>query len=746
MPHSFCSRLLPVIFCLSLLTAVRANAQLDTPTPLQEVDPDVRSNSDDSDDSAYEDEDPPPKKKKKGKNGKVQRDEEEEDPEAEAEAAPPPELKKPGTPASPTASPTTVPGSPEGTPPAGTATATPSKPPEPTRAPPPPLLSPRISDADLLAVWERWKEARQKGDAAEAEKGRMALLQLRDEVSATDFDAFSVSLLRESQAKLKAKDMGQAIKLAEAAVALSPNLPYAHFALADAYARNNLGAVGNYVGEVQAGVSALVKDPRFWRPSLANLGAMGLLALLATAVAMVGVLFGKRLRYILHDFHHLFPRGLGRIQSIAVAAAVLLTPVLLRLGMVPVLLVLFAATALYLTVTERAVAAVLLALVGAIPLAAGQLASVTAFAGTVAEDVYLLERGGFTGDDAAARVLARHANKEATFAELFALGRYEARRGQLDEAATAYKAAAALKQRNALLLTNYGNVLLAAGDMEGATRLYQEAQQADGSLAAAPYNLALLYRHQARGLPDAQVGAALERARQTMDVAQRLEPDLLQRDLPKDERLLVNLLLLSPTLPRNDVLALADGSVASERVETQLDRLLLGASGMTARVYPLVFALVIFLWGYARDRLEATKSCDKCGRPVCRRCDPDLGRGAFMCSQCTNVFARKGVVPEQLRARKQAEVQRHQTWMSRLALALGALVSGAGHIFSGLPIRGAIYSFLFLLALSVVLLRDGVFPPPYGEAPVYLKLLPAVLLILPLYLLSLRGLRKRQTE
>lgn len=745
MPHSFCSRLLPVIFCLSLLTAVRANAQIDTPTPLQEVDPDVSSDSD-SDDSAYEDEDPPPKKKKKGKGAKAQRDEEEEaDPDAEAEA-PPPDLKKPGTPASPTTVP--APGSPEGTPAGtpGTTTATPAKPPEPTRAPPPPLLAPRISDADLLLVWNRWKESRQKGDAAEAEKGRMALLQLRDEVSATDFDAFSVSLLRESQEKLKAKDTGRAIKLAEAAVSLSPNLPYAHFALADAYARNNLGAVGNYVGEVQAGVSAMVKDPRFWRPALANVGAMALLALLATAVAVVGVLFGKRLRYILHDFHHLFPRGLGRIQSIAVAVAVLLTPLLLGLGVVPVLLVLFAATALYLTVTERAVAAVLLALVGAIPLAAGQLAGVTAFAGTVAEDVYLLERGGFTGDDAAERVLARQANKEATFAELFALGRYQARRGQLQEAAAAYKAAAALKQRNALLLTNYGNVLLAAEDMEGATRLYQEAQQADGSLAAAPYNLALLYRHQARGLPDAQVGAALERAKQTMDVAQRLDPDLLQRDLPKDDRLLVNLLLLSPTLPVGEVLALADGSTSSERVETQLDRVLLGASGMVARVYPFVFALIFFAWGYARDRLVATKSCDKCGRPVCRRCDPELGRGAFMCSQCTNVFARKGVVPEQLRARKQAEVQRHQTWMGRLALALGALVSGAGHIFSGLPIRGAIYSFLFLLALAVVFLRDGVFPPPYGEAPVYLKILPAALLILPLYLLTLRGLRKRQAE
>lgn len=735
MPHFFCTRLLPVIFCLTLLPAMKANAQLDTPTPIQEVDPDVGVGDEYEDESVYEDEEARPRKgSKKKPRGRAQEEEE--------AAAPAPEPPKPTTPAAPTTPTATPPGTPTGTP-----AATPSPTPEtPTRPPPPPLLAPRVSDADLLTVWERWREARQKGDAVAAEQGRKDLLKLRDEISATDIDTFSASLVRESQEKLEAKDYSGGVRLAEAAAALSPNLPYAHFALADAYARRDVTSVGSYVGQIKAGLGALVRDPRFWRPALGNLAAVALLALLATGVAVVALLFGRRVRYALHDFHHLFPRGAGRWQSIVVAVAVLATPLLVQVGVVPVLLILFGAMALYLTMAERVVVAALLALMGLIPLAAGQIAEATAFAGTVAEDVYVLERGSFTADEAAARVLARHAEKEATFAELFALGRYQARRGQLEEAATAYKAAAALRQRNALLLTNYGNVLLAGGDLDGATRLYQEAQQADPRLAAAPYNLALLYRHLARGLPDAQVGAALQRARDTMEVAQSLDNTLVGRDVPPDDRLLVNLLLLSPPLPKADLMALADGKAASARVESQLGRVLVGTTGMMARIYPAALALLFFLWGYARDRIQATKSCDKCGRPVCRRCDPDLGRGAFMCSQCTNVFARKGVVPEPLRVRKQAEVQRHKTWMDRVALALGAVVSGAGHTFSGLPIRGALYSFLFLLALSAVVLRDGVLRAPYGEAPVYLKLVPVVLLIIPLYLLTLRGLRKHQAE
>jgi tetratricopeptide (TPR) repeat protein len=739
MPHSFCTRLLPVILCLTLLPAMKAYAQIEAPTPIQEVDPDVGpSDGPESDDSVYEDEDARPKKGSKKKKGRQQEDEDEA-----AATAPKPAAPKPTTPAAPTTPPATPTPTPSTTPPT---TASPPKPETATRPPPPPLLAPRVSDADLLTVWERWREARQKSDTAAAEQGRKDLLKLRDEISATDIDTFSASLVRESQERLKTKDPAGAVRLAEAAAMLSPNLPYAHFALADAYARRDLTNVGGVVGEIKAGFGALVRDPRFWRPTLGNLAAVTLLALLATGVAVVAVLFGRRVRYILHDFHHLFPRGAGRWQSIVVAAAVLATPVLLQVGVLPVLLILFGAMALYLTMVERAVVAALLALAGLIPLAAGQLAQATAFAGTVAEDVYVLERGSFTADEAAARVLARQEAKEATFAELFALGRYQSRRGQLDEAAKSYKAAAVLRQRNALLLTNYGNTLLAAGDMDGATRLYQEAQQADPKLAAAPYNLALLYRHLARGLPDDKVGAQLQRARETMELAQALDNTLVGRDVPPDDRLLVNLLLLSPPLPAADLMVLADGRAAGERVETQLDRVLLGTTGLAARVYPAVLALLFFVWGYARDRVQATKSCDKCGRPVCRRCDPDLGRGAFLCSQCTNVFARKGVVPEPLRVRKQAEVQRHKTWMGRVAMALGAVVSGAGHIFSGLPIRGALYSFLFLLSLSAVVLRDGVLRAPYGEAPVYLKLVPVALLILPLYLLSLRGLRKRQAE
>ncbi|MFP2907548.1 hypothetical protein ACLESD_21355, partial [Pyxidicoccus sp. 3LFB2] len=133
---------------------------------------------------------------------------------------------------------------------------------------------------------------------------------------------------------------------------------------------------------------------------------------------------------------------------------------------------------------------------------------------------------------------------------------------------------------------------------------------------------------------------------------------------------------------------------------------------------------------------------ERCGRAVCVRCDPELGVGSKQCGQCVNVFARKGLVPQQLRTRKQAQVDRHQAWAGRLSYAVGALLSGAGHVASGVPVRGALYTFLFLFALAAVLLHQGLVRAPYGAAPLYLKLVPAVLLLLCVHLLSLRGLRR----
>ncbi|WP_237078610.1 hypothetical protein [Myxococcus xanthus] len=716
----------------TLLVPVVASAQLEAPTRLPEVDPgpmepDLRDESvDPVDDAAYAEDVP------------------EEDVPAAEDASTEDADDAPRAPARNVRAAESAPAN-------GRTPAAASPPPvdEPTVITPrpvtlSPVLAPRVTDADLEALWNRWRQARATNDRDAAAASLKELRTLRVELAATDLEPLSAGFLREAAVRRRAGDMAGAVRLAEVAVELSPGLPYARFELAELYALEKPGDVSRTLGQVRQALATLAQDARYRRPALADLGALVLLAWGATAVLLMGLFFLRKVRYALHDFHHVLPRVVSRWQSLVLGLLLLSLPWVLGLGVLPALLVMLATVSLYLSRTERVVAAVLVAGVGLLPLAAGQLARVTVFAGTPAEDVYLLERGGLSAEEARGRVLARMESRSATFVEVLSLAYFESRRGLLEEARTHFKAASALKSSDARLLTRFGNTLVALGDAEGAALLYVQASQSAPDLAAPHYNLAQVVRRRAKTLPDSEVGKELDRAATAMASAQALDGTLLVRDPPPEDRLLLNLLLLAPQLGESDWLPLADGTGAGRQVETQVSRWLLPGlpPGPMASAGAAALAVLLALWGFLGDRLKAAKVCERCGRAVCVRCDPELGIGSKQCGQCVNVFSRRGLVPQQLRARKQLQVDRHQAWRGRVAYALGAVLSGAGHVASGVPVRGALYAFGFLFALAAVLLHQGLVRGPYGEAPLYLKLAPAALLLLGVHLLSLRGLRR----
>ena len=647
--------------------------------------------------------------------------------------APPPEVAP--APARPAARPAEAPArSPEPPAPA----------PSPAPRPLPPLIVPTAGDPELVAAFRRWQQAEREGASRIADAARSDLFALREDLGISDLEPMSMAMLRAAAERRQRQDPRGGLELAAAAVTLSPSVPYVYLGLARAQVADEPLALGRVAGALRAAAWALWKDPRYSRAALADVGTALLFAWVATAVAVMAVLVLRHARVLFHDAHHLLPRAVSRWQSTALTLLVLVLPLVFHLGLAVELLLIIAALTLYLSPTERLVAFILVAGLGAVPLVAGKLVSATAFAGTPAEDAYLLERGGLEAAPAAARVRARASDQRASFGELYALGRYEARRGHLAEASVAFQAASSLRSADARLLTEEGNIAFVEGKLDRGAQLYQRATESDPALPDPYWNLAKLHRRRARMLGDDTVGAELDRAQTALASAQRLDERLTQRPDPPDDRPLVNRLLLSPALPRSELDALADAGGRAARVRSQAAASLLGGLDPAwAAFLPLVAGGALLGLGLWRGGRGVSHACDKCGRPVCRRCDPDLSIGSQFCPQCVNVFARRGVVPPMFKVNKEMEVRRHRTRSSRIAYALGLLCSGLGHLFSGAALPGAGYAFLFLFAAACFVTRDGVLRAPYGPAPELVRILPVALLFGAVYFFSLRGLSRR---
>ena len=612
------------------------------------------------------------------------------------------------------------------------------------RSPAPPLLLPTAGEADIQAAFKAWQQAERARDGKASQAARTRLLTLRDDLGLQDLESVSVALLRGARQRSAAKDGGGAVDLAQTAVLLSPDVPAAHWGLLRAHLSDDPTQLPRTVADVRGALQAAAGDPRWTRGVLADAGTALLVAWLATALAALLVLFLRTAPSLVHDIHHAFPRGVTRWQAGALLVLVLALPWAFRLGLMFPLLVLFAVMTLYLENGERWLCVALLAGVALVGPLTGALVQATTFAGTPAEDVLQLERGGLEAGPAAAAVKARLEGKRATFPEVYALSRDELRRGKLLEARTHLETALQLRPNDARSLTLLGNVAFAENRWPDAVAAYTKASEVDPTLPDPLWNVAKLYRRRAKTLSDDAVGPELDRAQNATAAAERLDERLLSRNDPPDAQTTVNRALLSPGLPRSEPLV-TDGVERRTRVTAQVVQSLVGdLNPVVGVVLPLLVVGGLALLGFLRGGRGVSHSCDKCGRAVCRRCDPEVTEGSALCHQCVNVYTRRGKVAPMARVNKEMEVRQHQGWMNRLAYGLGLLWSGAGHLFSGLPVRGAVYAFLFAFAITAAVNREGLLRIPGSALGVSAWWVLAVALLLATWAASLRHLVKER--
>jgi len=614
----------------------------------------------------------------------------------------------------------------------------------PERTPPPAITTVQVTDADFAAGWAAWRHAVDAKDVKAEQAARRALVDLKERAGAQDVEVHAIGLLRAAAAAEAAGDSGAAVETAVTASELAPDLPAAWAGLARAYFEADPSEVRRYVSAYRQAVARTLEDPRYRRPLVADLAAVAIFALIGLTVAVVLVLFARRARYFFHDFHFLLPRAAARWQSAALAVLLLLVPIVFRMGVVPALLAIFAAAALYLSMKERVVAVVLIGALGFVPVLAEQVVQATAFADTPAEDLYRIERGGPGLGPLVDRYEALSQQDKVSFAERAVLGRYYARRGQVEQATRQLRQALAMRPDDVTVKVNLAVALFFGGDLENPRAILESTKDSRNALAL--FDLGRLYKRRLAVYGDT-VASEVDKANAALAQARDLDgtlPPLGSEELKAPTT--GNQYLRTVPLPAAELLALAQAPDVAARVHSQVTQLLLGdVPEGVAHFYPLVAALALLGFGLLGRSLEAARVCARCGRPVSRRDDPDVSPGSTMCTQCVNVFVKKNVVAAALKVRKQLEVARYESNVEKVAYGLGAVWSGMGHVFSGATVRGTVYGFLFCVGVVAVLLRDGVLRAPYEPLPVVVWLIPLGLFLVGLYALTLRGLRRRSS-
>lgn len=420
------------------------------------------------------------------------------------------------------------------------------------------------------------------------------------------------------------------------------------------------------------------------------LGILVAASLAATALACVLSLFLKHFRRIFHDLQEVARRPFGHRAAKPIAVVLVALPVFVTLGPGWLLLYWAVLAFAYSAKRERAVIALALSSLGALPILVDQLARENLIRRApihrAAVDLAESREDASTED---ALVAAAASNPDDGDAWLL-LGMYAERAGDHRRALLAYGNAIAANPKENRAFVNRGNVRFAEGDFVAAIGDYEEASRIAPDAAESFYNLSV-----ARAEIYDFKGQEAARAR-ALQVSSR-DVDVWSSNPPRER-------VVAARYP----VVRARSRVREKMTGTEKPQRELAALASPWGLAP--WGALLFAWGFGalRSRRGLASECSRCGRSFCRLCK-QYGGPAVYCGRCVRLQGKKENVSEEGR-----EKDRHQTALRRrrrraALLAATLFAPGAHRLFREKPFVAAAMLLLFFLAVGIAVGGPGVF-------------------------------------
>ncbi len=585
------------------------------------------------------------------------------------------------------------------------------------------------------AVWAEYVAADAASDPAGEARALREIRRARIERNVESLDSIGLALVAHGYAKLQAGKRDDAEQEFRAAVAIAPGLPDAHAGLSLSLLRKGPLAMGSSLDASLTGVRAFLATGRGSRSArdLLTLGA--LLAALAAAWAISGALVVRHGGLLLHDIEEWLGPAHHRSASLALFLLLLLPIATFQgWGWLPLwwLALLFS----YFDGSERALAGVLA--VSALLVGPGVALGEERLR-TTRNPLYhaALATTESVPSDAATLSLEAALQQDPADRDLVSLvGAARKKAGRYEEAAELYRQALAADAQDAVARNNLANLEFARGSYDAASARYRAGTSSTPPAVAATshYNLSLAHLQKF----DYQAYNAAKSA------ADRIAPGLVAEydrwKYDTGEYAVVDL-----GLERAQVLGKFKGAETGVAARNLLQGEAPARTGALPRallnrfaVSLGVFALAGFLVARWRGRKAFTLHCRRCGTAFCRLCHLGQVSGG-LCSQCYHLFVVRDGVSAPVRNRKMAEVQSFDARRERVARLLSVVSPGAGQIYAGWAIFGALvvaawYGILGLLAASRIVPWSEV---PRALAPPWFEIGAAIALV-ALWVLAFR--------
>ena len=561
------------------------------------------------------------------------------------------------------------------------------------------------------ALWSEYVAADAAGDPAGEARAMREIRRARMERNVESLGSVGLALVAHGFAKLQNDMRDEAEQELRAATALAPGLPDGHAGLSLALLRKGPLAIPASLDASATGLTAFLATGRGSRNirDLATLGA--LVAAFAAAWAIAAALLLRRGGLLLHDIEEWLGPAHHRSASLGLFLLLLLLPVATFQGWGWLPLWWLALIASYLEPRERALAGVLAA--SALLIGPG-VALLEERLRTTRNPLYhgALATTESVPDAAAIASLEDALRQDPADRDLvYLVGAGRKKAGRYDEAAELYRQALAADPEDAVARNNLANIEFVRGSYDAASARYRAGTSSTQPAVAATshYNLSLAHLQKF----DYQ---AYNAAKSNADrIAPGLVADYDRWKYDTGEYAVVDL-----GLGREQVwgkFAGAESGVAARNLllgETPTRPGSLPGSLVNRFVASLaVVALCAFLVARWRGRKAYTLHCRRCGTAFCRLCHLGQVSGG-LCSQCYHLFVVRDGVSGPVRNRKMAEMQRFDARRARVQRLLSAVSPGAGQIYGGWTLRGALllaawYGILGLLAASRIV--------PFTEVP-----------------------------